>query len=177
MKRLTVFVVGALFCLDSALATEKAWAGKISGSISHRSHTSRRIESRPRRRATGNPLAETVGFDVDSIPAGLAMDQLVAQEVMGEPLDVGAQSSWWVKAERDLNVRWSPSTQDSAAYGVIAAVWRRFGLNFAHGGDQTCHVAYFAMSPKNELTPKAAGRAETFALAVCRAALKAARST
>ena len=176
MKRLTAFVVGALFCLNSAVAAEKAWPGKISDRNSRRPHKSRRTESRLRRRSTGNPLAERVGFDIDSMPAGLAMDQLVAQEVMGEPLDIEAHSSWWVNGERGLNLPWSPSTQDSAAYGVIAAVWTRFGLNFSHREDQTCHIAYFASSPKNEPVPKATGRAETFALAVCRAALKAARS-
>jgi len=176
MKRLTVFIMGTLFCANSALATENAWSGKISDSTCSRSHESRRAGSRPRRRAMGNPSTERVGFDVDSMPAGLAMDQLVAREVMGEPLDAEAHSSRWVKAEGDSNRSWSPSTQDSAAYRVIGAVWTRFGLNFAHGGDQTCHIAYFALSPKNESAVKATGRAETFALAVCRAALKAARS-
>jgi hypothetical protein len=104
------------------------------------------------------------------------MDQLVAREVMGEPLDAEADSSRRVKAEGDSNRSWSPSTQDSAAYRVIGAVWKRFGLNFAHGEDQTCHIAYFALPDKNESAVKATGRAETFALAVCRAALKAARS-
>jgi hypothetical protein len=176
MKRLAVFIVGSLLCANSALATENAWSGNISDSICDRSHKSKRAAPRPRRRATGNPQTERAAFDVDSIPAGLAMDQLVAQEVMGEPLGAETYSSWWVKGEGDSNRPWSPSTQDSAAYGVIAAVWTRFGLNFAHGGDQTCHIAYFALSSKHESAVKATGRAETFALAVCRAALKAARS-
>jgi hypothetical protein len=94
---------------------------------------------------------------------------------MGEPLDSEAYSSR-VKAEGDSNRSWSPSTQDSAAYRVIGAVSKRFGLNFAHREDQTCHIAYFALPDKNESAVKATGRAETFALAVCRAALKAARS-
>ena len=176
MKRLTALLIGTLFSASSALAAESAWSGRISVGTRGRSHKSGRTGSRPRRRATGNPLTERVGFDVDSMPAGLAMDQLVAREVMGEPLDAEADSSRWVKAEEDSNRSWSPSTQDSAAYRVIGAVWKRFGLNFAHGGDQTCHLAHFALPDENESAVKATGRAETFALAVCRAALKAARS-
>jgi len=110
------------------------------------------------------------------MPAGFAMDQLVAREVMGEPLDPEAHSSRHVRADGDSNRPWSPSTEDSAAYRVIGAVWKRFGLNFAHGGDQTCHIAYFCLPDKNESAVKGTARAETFALAVCRAALKAARS-
>jgi hypothetical protein len=173
MKRLTVFLMGTLFCATSALATENAWSGKTSDGTRGRSHKSRKAGARPRRRATENLSTERVGFDVDSMPAGVAMDQLVAREVMGEPLDAEAYSSRWVKAEGGP---WSPSTQDSAAYRVIGAVWKRFGLNFAHAGDQTCHIASFALSDKKESAVKASGRAETFALAVCRAALKAARS-
>jgi Phage ABA sandwich domain len=127
----------------------------------------------------GNPRTERVELrmDIDSMPAGQAMDQLVAQQVMGEPLGAEAYPTWWVKAAGDSNRPWSPSGQDSAAYRVIAAVWTRFGLSFAHERDQTGHIAYFALSAKNQSVVKAAGRAETFALAVCRAALKAAQSS
>ncbi len=176
MKRLTALLMGTLFSASSALAAETAWSGRTPDVTRSRSHKSGRTGSRPRRRATGNPLTERVGLDVDSMPAGLAMDELVAREVLGEPLDSEAHSSLQVRAEGDSNRPWSPSTEDSAAYRVIGAVWKRFGLNFAHGRDQTCHIAYFALPDKNESVVKATGKAETFALAVCRAALKAARS-
>ena len=176
MKRLTALLMGTLFSATSALAAGTAWSGRTLDVTRSRSHKSGRTGSRPRRRATENPLTETVGLDVDSMPAGLAMDQLVAREVLGELLDTEAYSSRRLKAEGDSNRSWSPSTQDPAAYRVIGAVWKRFGLNFAHGKDQTCHIAYFCPSDKNESAVKATARAETFALAVCRAALKAARS-
>ena len=176
MKRLTALLMGTLFSATSALAAETSWSGRTPDVTRSRSHKSGRTGSRPRRRATGNPSSETVGLDVDSMPAGLAMDQLIAREVLGESLVPEADSSRRVKAEGDSNRSSSPSTQDSAAYRVIGAVWKRFGLNFAHGGDQTCHIAYFAPPDKNESAVEATARAETFALAVCRAALKAARS-
>ncbi len=91
MKRLTALLMGTLFSASSALAAETAWSGTTSDGTRGRSHKSRRIGSRPRRRATGNPLTERVGLDVDSMPAGLAMDQLVAREAMDEPLDPEAK--------------------------------------------------------------------------------------
>ncbi len=116
------------------------------------------------------------GIDIDLMPAGAAMDQLVAEQVMGEPPDSsGTCSVLRVTAGRDSRGPWSPSTQDSAAYGVIAAVWTRFRLNFSHERDQSDHITHFALLVQHPRLVKATGRAETFALAVCRAALKAAR--
>jgi hypothetical protein len=40
MKRLTVFIMGTLFCASFALATEGTWSGKISDSMCGRSHKS-----------------------------------------------------------------------------------------------------------------------------------------
>lgn len=38
MKRLTMFVIGILFCAGFAFAAEKTWSGKISDSMCGRSH-------------------------------------------------------------------------------------------------------------------------------------------
>ncbi len=116
------------------------------------------------------------GIDIDLMPAGAEMDQLVAEQIMGEsPDSSGTCSAWRVTAGRDSRGPWSPSTQDSAAYAVIAAVWTRFRLNFSHERDQSDHIAHFALLVERSRLVRATGRAETFALAVCRAALKAAR--
>ena len=40
MKRLTVFIMGTLFCASFALAAEGTWSGKISDSMCGRSHKS-----------------------------------------------------------------------------------------------------------------------------------------
>jgi hypothetical protein len=40
MKRLTVLIMGSLFCATFALAAEKTWPGKISDSMCGRSHKS-----------------------------------------------------------------------------------------------------------------------------------------
>jgi hypothetical protein len=40
MKRLTVFIMGTLFCASFALAAEKTWSGKISDSMCGLSHKS-----------------------------------------------------------------------------------------------------------------------------------------
>lgn len=40
MKRLTVFIIGTLFCTSFALAAEKTWSGKISDSTCGKSHKS-----------------------------------------------------------------------------------------------------------------------------------------
>ncbi|MEO8191871.1 MAG: hypothetical protein ABI682_16180 [Acidobacteriota bacterium] len=40
MKRLTVFIMGIVFCASFALAAEKTWSGKISDSMCGRSHKS-----------------------------------------------------------------------------------------------------------------------------------------
>jgi Phage ABA sandwich domain len=115
-------------------------------------------------------------IEFDSMPAGLEMDQLIAEKVTGGAPTAETPLVRWLKENGDFDHSWSPSQQDSAAYEVIAAAWARFGLVFAHEKDQNGHVAYFASSPENESAVKAVSRAETFALAVCRAALKAAQS-
>ena len=109
------------------------------------------------------------------MPAGAAMDRLVAEKVIGGPLGIGRSSTLSECKSGDSTRLQSPSMRDSDAYGVIGAAWARFGLVFAYQRDQTGHVAYFASSAKNPST-KAVGKAQTFALAVCRAALKAAQS-
>lgn len=40
MKRLTVLIIGTLFCTSFALGTEKTWSGKISDSMCGQSHKS-----------------------------------------------------------------------------------------------------------------------------------------
>ena len=109
------------------------------------------------------------------MPAGFAMDQLVAEKVMGGSNGTDNHSNRLLKESGDPSIPWSPSRQDRAAYEVIAAAWSRLGLNFAHEQDAGGHIAFFAPSDQNPMAVRAIGRAETFALAVCRAALKAAQ--
>jgi hypothetical protein len=110
------------------------------------------------------------------MPAGAPMDRLVAEKVIGGPLGIERPSISSARKSGESTRLQSPSMRDSDAYGVIAAAWTRFGLIFAHQQDQTGHVVYFASSASNPSVMKAVGRAQTFALAVCRAALKAAQS-
>ena len=112
---------------------------------------------------------------IDSMPAGFAMDQLVTEKVMGGSHGTENHSSRLLRESGNPSTPWSPSRQDRAAYDVIAAAWSRFGLNFAHEQDATGHIAFFAPSGQNRPAVRAVGRADTFALAVCRAALKAAQ--
>jgi hypothetical protein len=109
------------------------------------------------------------------MPAGFAMDQLVTEKVLGGTSGTEKSSNKLLKENGNSRDPWSPSKQDKAAYDVIAAAWIRFGLDFAHGQDRTGHIAFFVPSRENQSVVKAIGRADTFALAVCRAALKAAQ--
>jgi hypothetical protein len=107
------------------------------------------------------------------MPAGFAMDQ--PWKGLGGTSGTEKSSNKLLKENGNSRDPWSPSKQDKAAYDVIAAAWIRLGLDFAHGQDRTGHIAFFVPSRENQSVVKAIGRADTFALAVCRAALKAAQ--
>ena len=111
---------------------------------------------------------------IDSMPAGFAMDQLVTEKILGGTSGTEKSSNRLLKVNGNPRDPWSPSKQDNAAYDVIAAAWMRFGLNFVHDQDRTGHIAHFVLSNNGQSVIRGTSRAETFALAVCRAALKAA---